>query len=371
MSNLLARYALYHDLNVALPARPANRPRLNNFEHFREDGVLPLAEGQRYHVLFNHMIYNRSALDRLMPRGTFYCGIVREPMARFVSAVSYYHKRLPRRVRQYLVGDPPTAGGDSKGSPTPHPQRREDLEEEEAAAAAAAAGGAMGNSTDLTLPPPRGRTRGLAQLLRGAEKEIMEVKPEIYNSIASDSGLPVREQMNETAVAEHVRKLDRELDLVMIMELFPESLVLFKRRACLSTKDIVHMQLNAAAGGRYRGRRLTESDRTVVRAWQMADHRLYDHFYRKFKLETDSEDDTFFPEVRYFRKLLVDVRGFCGSVAAKRSDVDVMVAKSSLWSDEFTLNAEDCSLMQRKELVLQRQLIQRALWRRSAYKRGS
>ena len=106
VANLLARYALSRDLNVALPDRPADRVRFNYFERFREDRVAPLAEGQRYHVLFNHMIYNRSALERVMPRDTFYCGIVRQPLARFLSSANYYHNMLPPRVRQHLFRAP-------------------------------------------------------------------------------------------------------------------------------------------------------------------------------------------------------------------------------------------------------------------------
>ena len=60
-----------------------------------------------------------------------------------------------------------------------------------------------------------------------------------------DTGLPLASQKNETEVRKHIENLDRELDLVMIMEHFEESLLLFKRLACLRLKDIIFLPTNS------------------------------------------------------------------------------------------------------------------------------
>ncbi|KAL8603610.1 hypothetical protein ACOMHN_005552 [Nucella lapillus] len=84
VANVLARYALRHNLNVVLPNRSPGKPRFNYFPSGPLDNhVIPGPWNEHYHVLFNHMIYNRSTLDDVMPEETFYCGIMREPLSRY------------------------------------------------------------------------------------------------------------------------------------------------------------------------------------------------------------------------------------------------------------------------------------------------
>ena len=222
--------------------------------------------------------------------------------------------------------------------------------------------GAAGSVVVVTTPPRQQREEegGLARFLTGKDKKKLEKHPEIYNSIASDFGLRVKDQMNETAVAGLVDKLDREVDLMMVVEHINESLVLLKRRACLRTKDIVYVRLNSAR--HYRLRQLSRADEKVLRAWQMADHTLYDHFYRKFVTEVKKEGKAFWQELRHFKQILLKTRNFCESLSPDVTDV--LRVKASLWSEEFTLNAEDCHLMNLKETDFQRRLVNRALKRR-------
>ena len=334
VANILARYALYHDLNVALPKKSPGLSRFNYFDQLHEDHVMALSQGQQYGVLFNHMIYNRSALGQLMPAGTFYCGIMREPLSRFLSGANYYGYLLPASVKEYLL------------------QEVEATTKTWGKAQARGQGAGVGAVTS-------GQLEGLAKLLNETVKKKMERMPELYNSLASDCGLPAKDHMNEAAVLEHIRKLDRELDLMMVTEHFNESLILLKRRACLSMKDILYFPLNSAHKNRVRP--LSPSDIDVLRAWQTADHKMYDYFYRKFKEEVLKEGSGFGQEVTHFTQILQDAKQFCDAVL--RGGVDVLVVKASPWNEEFTLNLEDCRLMQMNELDFQKLLIDRALRR--------
>nr|KAG5690209.1 hypothetical protein BaRGS_019005 [Batillaria attramentaria] len=102
VANILARYAVAHDLNIALPDRQPGSGRYNYFRSLNRTNVKPVGVGQEYNVLFNHMIYNRKALDLLMPPDTFYCAIMRQPESRFLSAINYYGFLLPQDVRHYM-----------------------------------------------------------------------------------------------------------------------------------------------------------------------------------------------------------------------------------------------------------------------------
>ncbi|PVD34274.1 hypothetical protein C0Q70_05543 [Pomacea canaliculata] len=468
VANILARYALTHDLNVALPNKPINAIRSNYFEagSFREDQVQPIAVGQQYHVLFNHMIFNSTALKHLMPPDTFYLTIMREPTKRFESAVHYYNiLSLPKVVETLnslikkqmfadILGKPSalahngldtfdakcnetdkinnpircltstkpspgknyTKGEDiftGKTSLPSHLQKLEDTKNsgnkfDKSLLRVLAtrlldlpmSGTSSGPHTKIALRPrvsaefvskaeddtssARSKTdprvmqmlqqlmndaaRSLRQqqqhnngslsaLLRKDIRESLQV-PEIYNSIAFNSGLPLNRQKDEKAVTEHIAKLDHEFHLVMIMERFDESLILLKRKACLELRDIVYFKLNAVVKGR--GHRLTDDDRKVLRGWQMADHVIYEFFLIKFQSEVEAMGEDFGREVLHFQGILKRLRNFCDTLA---KFVDVLVVKASVWNEEFTLGARDCDMMKLDEMIFQAMLSVRAAQR--------
>ena len=52
------------------------------------------------------------------------------------------------------------------------------------------------------------------------------------NSMMFDLGLDLKYFENFTAVAEYIQFLDKEFDMIMIMDYFDESLVMMKRMLC-------------------------------------------------------------------------------------------------------------------------------------------
>lgn len=299
VSNLLARYALNHDLNVALPEQvPYSSWKFHCFGPFREERVMPLADGQRFNLLFNHMVYNRSALDRVMPSDTFYLAIMRQPQDLFFSS-AYYIKDLKQ--------------------PNVNNTKNEEV------------------SRLIAMLKTKGR------------------KYHWYVPLAFDTGLPLSLTRNPTAVEQHVQKLDRELDLVMVMEHFHESLVLLKRKAGLSLRDIVFLKANARRN--LNVHKLTARDAAELRTMQASDHALYDHFYAKFWAEVGKEGPGYYRELAYFKDIVSEFSEYCSS---RRSHWDAFVVARSEWSEEFTLNARDCELMSLHELKFQSLLLRRA-----------
>ncbi|XP_076464021.1 galactose-3-O-sulfotransferase 2-like isoform X2 [Babylonia areolata] len=331
VANVLARYALSHHLNVALPRRTPGTSGFNYFPpgHDLQDHVIPRPRNEHFHVLFNHMVYNRSALDRLMPGGAFYCAIMREPVSRFVSAANYYNGILPPRVRHYLLVGPS--------------EQRTTL---------------TGPGTRPENGPP-GEPTTLKTLLGGPEGPRMERCRLLYNSLSWDTGLPCHLHVQPAAVMEHALRLEQELDLMMVMEHFHESLILLKRRAGLNMKDVVHLKLNSARVNRVR--KLSEPDKETLKTWLAADYYLYNFFYRKFQSEVRKEGESFWREVEVFRKILNITHSFCGPSGQE----GVLTVPASFWNAEFALSRQDCRLMSLKETVFQRRLIERA-WSRLA-----
>ena len=302
MSNILARYAINHDLNIALPEHtPETHPILFHcFGHFQEKRVMPLADGQRYNVLFNHMVYNRAALDNVMPSDTFYLAIMRRPQEMFMSAVYWFHMLKPPVL----------------------------------------------NNTENSK---------LAKFI-----SMQSGNFRYFNRISIDTGLKIAHLTNKSAVQQHVQMLDGQLDLALITEHFHESLVLLKRRTSLDLRDIFYLRAKLRRSPNRH--EITARDVAELRNRQMADHMIYDHFYAKFWTEARKEGKSFQREVADFTKTLSQFVEYCSS---NRSQWDTFVVARSEWSEEFSFNARDCQLMALEERSFQELLLQRAKHRRA------
>ncbi|KAL8603611.1 hypothetical protein ACOMHN_005553 [Nucella lapillus] len=254
--------------------------------------------------------------------------------SRFTSSINYYHLMLPPIIKQYLLFG-------SKALP-----RRPNTKQAASA-----------------YQPTRQQV-DLRTLLKGPERARVERCCEVFNSLACNTGLPRGLYTNYSAVLQHTLKLDRELDLMMVMEHFDESLVLLKRRACLEMEDILYLRLNSARSNSVR--KLIEDDERTMRSWQAADHFIYEFFYKKFRKEVGKEGGTFWLEVGVFRKILNRTQTFCDRLSLGLVDVlKVLKVPASSWNMEFAVTAKDCELMRLKEVVMQRRLISRA-WRKVA-----
>nr|KAG5704803.1 hypothetical protein BaRGS_015186 [Batillaria attramentaria] len=248
------------------------------------------------------MIFNRQAIQRLMPRDTFYFAIMRDPEERFISSLFYYGI-AGNIARRFGLSD-------------------------------------VRQAVALILQHP-----GL----------LDRTKPEYFNSMSADTGLEPALQHDPRAVGSHIDKLEQDLDLVLVVEYFDESLVLLKRKACLAMKDILYKKKNARKSETHVP--LSPEDRQRFRQQQMADVLVYDHFYKRFWGEVLAYGPDFFNEVRHFREIQRDVADFCAGVV---SVWDCLVVNDSAWNEKFLVTARECRLMKITELEMQTYLLERA-----------
>ncbi|KAH9374535.1 hypothetical protein HPB48_021567 [Haemaphysalis longicornis] len=101
------------------------------------------------------------------------------------------------------------------------------------------------------------------------------------NQMAFDLGLSVNVMNNSKRVIRFIRRLDAELDLVLIAELMDESLVLLKHALCWTTQDVVSFQQNARRS-QYLPSRIPEKARRAILTANYVDVSLYNFF--KIKL---------------------------------------------------------------------------------------
>ncbi|XP_010634474.1 galactose-3-O-sulfotransferase 3 [Fukomys damarensis] len=193
VQNILFRFAERHNLTVALP-HPSCEHQFCYPRNFSAHFVHPATRPP--HVLASHLRFDRAELERLMPPGTIYITILREPAAMFESLFSYYNQYCPafRRV--------PNA------------------------------------SLEAFLQAPE-------TYYRAGEHFAMFA----HNTLAYDlGGDNERSPRNDAAyLAGLIRQVEEVFSLVMIAEYFDESLVLLRRLLAWDLDDVLYAKLNARA----------------------------------------------------------------------------------------------------------------------------
>ncbi|XP_021528738.2 galactose-3-O-sulfotransferase 3 [Aotus nancymaae] len=227
VQNILFRFAERHNLTVALP-HPSCEHQFCYPRNFSAHFVHPATRPP--HVLASHLRFDRAELERLMPPGTIYITILREPAAMFESLFSYYNQYCPafRRV--------PNA------------------------------------SLEAFLRAPEA-------YYRAGEHFAMFA----HNTLAYDLGGDNERSPRDDAayLAGLIRQVEEVFSLVMIAEYFDESLVLLRRLLAWDLDDVLYAKLNARAASS-RLAAIPAALARAARAWNALDAGLYDHFNATF-----------------------------------------------------------------------------------------
>ncbi|CAG2243276.1 GAL3ST1 [Mytilus edulis] len=126
----------------------------------------------------------------------------------------------------------------------------------------------------------------------------------IHNGMFSDFGLPKKDFHNEEAINKRITDLDKEFALVMVTELFDESLILMRRILCWGIKDILYVPLNINKNKKQHPIVLSEDTKQNLFKYNYADFKLYIHFRDKMIEQIKDQGQDFYSEVRYFKKFM-------------------------------------------------------------------
>lgn len=307
--NIFLRFAIENNLNIVLP----NKAEGYGFNYLgygntvSSDRIVPLPENETYNILCNHVVYNKDAFRSILPPDTVYVGILREPASHFVSAADYYG--FHRQLLKIFHGD--------------------------------------GTAVSQFLQNPN---------------YYRLTNSFVNNRMSFDFGIPKKEFYNDDFVDNYIAELNQDYGLVMIMERFPESLVLLKRLLCWDTKDILYVPLNARAAGP--AFVLTEEDKIRLKEYNKADFKLYHHFRTKFDNLVEKLGIDFQNEVQNFIEIQRTVKQFCIELQhAGVSDGAKISFPASQWGEAFYVSNADCRLMTESELPMMHRLIQNA-WKK-------
>ncbi len=288
ITNILNRFADLRELIVALPMGGTNRFMWPQKFHWTSTDLLRL-NGETANILSNHARYERSQMDVIMKKNTIYITILRDPVTQFHS--SFYYFEFDKTLGLQRKEDPL---GEFLKDPDQH-------------------------LYDLSI-------------------RLGDLPPEmnlIQNGMLFDLGYDFLEFANETVINKAISKLANELDLVLIMEHFDESLVLLMREYCWDIDDILYVKMNQM---KYKRRTIKESIKSKIRKWNQADVFLYNTFNRAFWERVKKHGKEFWKDLAEFktrnremfktcRPKEIEEKGYKANVTVKSLKINSKVAR--------------------------------------------
>ncbi|CAI9733251.1 galactose-3-O-sulfotransferase 2-like isoform X3 [Octopus vulgaris] len=198
------------------------------------------------------------------------------------------------------------------------------------------------------------------------EKILSNPTPYSQNRMSFDLGLDSKDFYNVTSIDQFIANIDRDFDLILLMEYFDESMILLRRWLCWDMSDIIYIKKNA--GHRKTFVTINYEQRQLFRYnYSLADSRLYEYFYEKFWCKVMEEGPNFWDEVLHFKSIQKMISNYCHalppnvikqachiSTSASKGldDVEILKVPSSKWNSHFIVNATTCACMVENELPM-------------------
>ena len=132
----------------------------------------------------------------------------------------------------------------------------------------------------------------------------------IRNPMMFDLGLSQKYFQNYTAVTEYINFLNKEFDLVMIMDYFDESLILLKRLLCWEIDDILNVKVNERLD-KEKAFNLSDRVKENIKRWNKADVLLFTYFNATFWRKIEMEGSGFYEDLSAFRERRSKLQQMC------------------------------------------------------------
>ena len=253
--NILFRYGDSRNLTFALGPLVRGGDHLGWPQRFRLSSTLPFY--RPLNILCSHTVFNKKPMNWLFPREiSKYVTIIRNPVDNFESLFNYYH---------------------------------------------------MGTSLGLGDDPVVSLEKFLE---RPPSFSVANKKHNIRNPMMFDLGLSQKYFQNYTAVTEYINFLNKEFDLVMIMDYFDESLILLKRLLCWEIDDILHVKVNERLDNE-KASNLSDRVKENIKRWNKADVLLFTYFNATFWKKIEMEGSGFYEDLSAFRERRMKLQQMC------------------------------------------------------------
>ncbi|XP_067684332.1 galactose-3-O-sulfotransferase 2-like [Haliotis asinina] len=291
MLNIFYRFGYKRGLNFVLPIQG------NYLRMIHQKGlisVVPPPAMSGYDILCNHVTkFNREQFSRYLPPDSKYIAIVREPFQRMYSAFHYYRDVLHFPILTKVGGLDPFKTY-------------------------------LNNITSLeTMWGDHSYTN---------------------NKMARDFGFPTQDYKNISKFKTYLRTLDKQFHLVMVSEMFLESLVLLRRLLKWSMEDVIFLTINV-----HEHKQLTtDASSEKLEPFLALDRILYGHYVTRLKEQINEQGPDFQKELQYFKDVNSRVTDLC---SANMTTNKMLSFRTNEWHDDFTITLQDCDMLSKKEIT--------------------
>ena len=254
-ANILFRYGDMRNLSFVLGPGHLNWPH-----RFRISSALPIY--RQPNILCSHTRFNKKPMNWLFPPETSkYVTILRNPVDTFESAFNYYH-----------------LGND------------------------------FGLGTDPVVSLEKFLERPSSYYYTSGKFVVKSFL--LRNPMMFDLGFSLRYFQNYTVVTDYINFLNKEFDLIMIMDYFDESLVLLKRLLGWDIDDILYVKVNERLG-KEKASNLSDRVQENIKRWNKADVLLFNYFNATFWRKVEMEGPAFYEDLSAFRERKLKLEQQC------------------------------------------------------------
>lgn len=299
IQNIFLRYGYQRNLTFVL-GRSANMyPNVISLtESITKYNIEPRPPNKSFDILCSHVIYNYNAFRAIMPRDTVFLASVREPFEYFISTLHYFR---PSYI--FNISDP--------------------------------------DPISVYLQSP-------------ARYEPQKVKYSMTNNrMAFELGFPKElfHSRNLVGVNDYLMKLDREMDMILVVERLEESVVLLRRLLHWQLQDILYLPKNTFKDMRNETKQklnknfiIRNDSKEKYMRWAHLDYMLYDFAVQRLDRQIQNQSPDFQDEVRHFKLVRGRLQEFCMQTSRPYRP-DTLIIPSSAWNHEFVADSLMCAQM--------------------------
>ena len=307
--NVLVRFAINHNAFVALHDCPNYQifPLQVSPSRFLPRPRHPKFKG--YNMFIDHAAFNKTKSDLFLPNNVLYISQVREPFTQAFSVYHHYKRYFNHTPYAELLTDP-----DKYEEPV--------------------------------------------ELIGACEKRNCSVT---RNFMALEFGYRDQEQGNITHFREFLRKLDKEVYHMSILEDLSASHILLRHKLCWDFKDLLYLKTHRTDSGP-KNLTLEKAQREVHRKWSSLDYILYEHFLERHRREIAKQPPSFQAEVKQLEQDQQRFSAFCenGRKELAKNVTNIkrqrrilkreIVFEKSEFYDTYSASYKDCIMLQMTEV---------------------
>ncbi|KAL4240752.1 hypothetical protein ACF0H5_001543 [Mactra antiquata] len=298
---IFLRYGWRRKLTFMLP------PEYNSFgypniisinESLTQYNILPPPAGKQFDILCHHVVFGERAWDSYLPSDTLFSGTVREPFSLFKSTLNYFNPRSVARAQEKNASDP--------------------------------------IGTFLRNP----------QLYDGRNVRYVFTNNRLAFEYGVEPDIIIKRDLQAFDKYLH-NVLDKRFAVVILAELYDESLIMLKRKLGWELNDVLYVTKNVRSVSKADRYNMSEVHKPLHREYAIFDYLLYEFFEQRLRRQIEEAGDGFHHEVGNFINVRKYVENFCHTTP--KNIMAVKVQKTD-WNEEFEITRDDCDIMHKGEI---------------------